>query len=80
MLSANEARERTNKFIKEQIDEQLSCVEDRAIIATKQGEYETIYIGTLLDSVIVKLRGLGYTVEKKEALDQRDSESYIISW
>ena len=75
MITAQEARERTNKLIK---DYQLEDIEKK-ILKAIEGRYVCITVNNLSDETKEELEGLGYVV-KHYSGDHMTDESWDISW
>ena len=75
MITAQEARERTNQLIK---DSQLEDIEKK-ILKAIEGKCVCINVDSLSDETKRELENLGYKV-KHYSGDYRTGESWDISW
>ena len=78
MYTAKEAREKAEKSISEETQEQLEYAEKCISFAVGKGEMKCWYERKLGEQAIGKLKELGYTV--KDRSSQRDGIAYEISW
>lgn len=88
MLSANEARKRTNEIVYNNAIKELKQVEDKINNAVESGAYFIIETGHLSRDVICKLIELGYKVEDNSQccnesyyyVNRYNVPYYYISW
>lgn len=80
ILSAEEARQETNKEIQND-DSDLLPIMELVKKSIKRKEFYCNYTGILKDYTKEKLQGLGYKLQyMKGGGDQREPDYYVISW
>lgn len=78
MITAKEAREKSENSISDKTKEQLLAAEQCIETAVKNGETK-VWCGKYFGAqAIKKLKELGYTIEDRS--NQRDGTTFLISW
>jgi hypothetical protein len=78
MMTAKEARQKTNEINSLKEREQLKKIE--ALINSNIMSGTFCYYGTLIPNVETHLVNLGYVVNRNKIVDPKDGPSVIISW
>lgn len=74
IMTANKAREQVYRNIEQKIKKEIVC-------ATEKGYFKcNINSNKLSDSIVDKLKYLGYNIEEKQGYSCEYDFTYVISW